>query len=128
MNEDRKSTPPDLQELRDRIGACDREILDLLKKRLDIAAQLTPIKLERALPFRDTAREDQVLEGVRSLAAARGLGRAGGPPGGPPNPPPCTHSPSVASLIDPGLTPPPGVTAALTRVWRRRSRWPGSPP
>jgi chorismate mutase/prephenate dehydratase len=68
-----KEKTGDLRRLRDRIESCDREILDLFRRRLDLASSIAQIKLESALPFRDAAREDQVLSHIRQLASERGL-------------------------------------------------------
>jgi chorismate mutase/prephenate dehydratase len=66
--------PPDrLQELREQIEAVDRHLLGLLRKRQDLATEVADVKLDRALPFRDAAREDQVLSHIRHLASERGL-------------------------------------------------------
>ncbi len=63
----------DLESLRDRIEEADRQILERLKERLDLAGTIASIKLRQALPFRDTAQEDRVLEHLRRLAGERGL-------------------------------------------------------
>src|SRR5262249_1710070 len=64
---------PELERLRERIEECDARILDSMKERLDLAAQVAMVKLDRALPFRDGTREDQVLARLRRIAGERGL-------------------------------------------------------
>jgi chorismate mutase/prephenate dehydratase len=66
-------TPKDMQRIRTAIEAVDREILAQLRKRMDLAAAIAAAKLESAAPFRDQAREQQVLDRVRRLAAEGGL-------------------------------------------------------
>ncbi len=63
----------DLEGLRDLVLGCDERILDLLKERLDLAAAIAGVKIERALPFRDGTREDKVIAHLRRLAGERGL-------------------------------------------------------
>jgi chorismate mutase/prephenate dehydratase len=71
--EEQRAREDGLHELRSRIEEFDRRILDLLKERLDLAAPIARLKLERALPFRDSGREDQVFARLRQLAGERGL-------------------------------------------------------
>jgi len=62
----------ELSELRARLDATDREILEKLKERLDLVAEVASLKAE-GLPFlRDHRREGEVLE--RAEAGARELG------------------------------------------------------
>lgn len=63
----------DLERLREQIEDADRRVLDLLKERLDLAGAVASVKLKQALPFRDTAQEDRVLEHLRRMAGERGL-------------------------------------------------------
>jgi chorismate mutase/prephenate dehydratase len=60
--------PRELGSIREEITECDRRILALLKQRLDLAATIARVKLTQALPFRDPAREDHLLDDVRRLA------------------------------------------------------------
>lgn len=64
---------PDLDALRQAIEAVDREILDRLRRRMDLVEGVASAKLQGAFPFRDRPREERVLLGVRRLAAERGL-------------------------------------------------------
>lgn len=63
----------DLERLRDLIEGCDERILDLLKERLDLAVAIAGVKIDRALPFRDGTREDEVIAHLRRLAGERSL-------------------------------------------------------
>jgi len=64
---------PDLPGLRDRITALDRRLLGLLAERMRLSDDVASAKLGAASPFRDPAREDQVLQRVRNIAAELGL-------------------------------------------------------
>ncbi len=57
-----------LQSIRERIGAIDRELLMLLKKRMAVVEDVAQSKLRTASPFRDHEREERVLQGVRQMA------------------------------------------------------------
>ena len=65
--------PRDLQALRESIEALDREILALLKRRMECVERVAEAKLETATPFRDLLREDQVIQRVRHAAVELGL-------------------------------------------------------
>jgi len=60
--------PRDLQALREEIEKLDRDILGLLKRRMEQVEQVAEAKLEAASPFRDPLRENQVLQRVRHAA------------------------------------------------------------
>jgi chorismate mutase/prephenate dehydratase len=64
---------PDLQALREAIEGIDREILALLRRRMTHAEQVAATKIRAAFPFRDEAREEQVLQRVRHAAVEQGL-------------------------------------------------------
>lgn len=64
---------PDLQALREAIEGIDREILALLRRRMTFAEQVAATKVRAAFPFRDEAREEQVLQRVRHAAVEQGL-------------------------------------------------------
>jgi chorismate mutase / prephenate dehydratase len=64
---------PDLETLRSDIERIDQEILDALRRRMDLADDIARAKLAAASPFRDPRREDLVLRKVREAAAAHGL-------------------------------------------------------
>src|SRR3712207_5368134 len=64
---------PDLDTLRSDIERIDQEILDALRRRMDLADDIARAKLAAASPFRDPRREDLVLRKVREAAATHGL-------------------------------------------------------
>lgn len=59
---------PDLQALREELEGIDREILALLRRRLERTEAVVESKLARAFPFRDEEREELVLARVRRIA------------------------------------------------------------
>ena len=59
----------DLTHLREGIEGLDRELLDLLRRRMGFSDEVADAKLQAASPFRDRPREEQVLQRVRHLAA-----------------------------------------------------------
>jgi chorismate mutase/prephenate dehydratase len=63
----------DLTDLRDRIDAVDRQIIQLLAERLRIVEEVALAKLEAASPFRDRGREERLLLRLREHATAAGL-------------------------------------------------------
>ncbi len=67
------SAPEDLESLRSRIEAIDRELLGLISQRMDLAEAIAATKLSRAHPFRDPRREDELLVRVRKIATEAGL-------------------------------------------------------
>ena len=64
------SNEPDLASLRASIERIDRELLTLLKERMEVVEGVARAKLATAVPFRDPSREEQVLQRVRHTAAA----------------------------------------------------------
>jgi chorismate mutase/prephenate dehydratase len=64
---------PDIQALRERIEAIDREILDALRRRMEAVDEVVEAKLDAASPLRDPPREEHVLARVREQAAELGL-------------------------------------------------------
>lgn len=60
---------PAVQALRERIGACDRSILETVNARLDLVRELHALKRERGYPVIDAGREQRLLD---SLVAANG--------------------------------------------------------
>lgn len=64
---------PDLEALRISIETIDAEILDALRRRMDVADDIARTKLAAASPLRDPRREDLVLRKVREVATAHGL-------------------------------------------------------
>ena len=63
----------DLQSLREAIEDADRELLAVLRRRMDLVEEVVRAKLDSAWPFRDPAREEQILQRVRHAAAEQGL-------------------------------------------------------
>lgn len=64
---------PDLETLRISIERIDTEILDALRRRMDLADDIARTKLAAAAPLRDPRREDLVLRKVREAATRYGL-------------------------------------------------------
>lgn len=57
-----------LNELREEINETDEQIVELFKKRMNIAANVAEYKKERGLPVLDAARERALLERISQLA------------------------------------------------------------
>lgn len=64
---------PELQSLREELEAIDREILQLLKHRMERVEKVATVKIRAAYPFRDQQREELVLQRVRKAAVELGL-------------------------------------------------------
>jgi chorismate mutase/prephenate dehydratase len=74
MSDDRQVVRPlDLSHLREGIEELDRELLALLRRRMEVSEKVAQAKIDAASPFRDRPREDQVLQRVRHVAADMGL-------------------------------------------------------
>ncbi|MCP3143317.1 bifunctional chorismate mutase/prephenate dehydratase [Pyxidicoccus xibeiensis] len=67
------TTIPDLEAVRIAIESIDEEILDALRRRMDLADDVARAKLAAAAPFRDQRREDLLLRRIRTRAAEHGL-------------------------------------------------------
>ena len=67
------STIPNLEAVRVAIERIDEEILDALRRRMDLADDVARAKLAAAAPFRDQRREDLLLRRIRTRAAEHGL-------------------------------------------------------
>lgn len=63
----------DLQSLREELEGIDREILNLLKRRMKRVEDVAKVKLDAAVPFRDQQREERVLKRVRRIAVETDL-------------------------------------------------------
>jgi chorismate mutase/prephenate dehydratase len=63
----------DLQAAREAIEKIDHDLMALLRERMDLVEVVANLKLEKAFPFRDPPREEQVLQRVRHSAAEAGL-------------------------------------------------------
>ena len=59
-----------LPELRTQIDAIDRELIGLLEKRMDIAADIASYKRENGLPVLDAEREAEKLAAVSARCRA----------------------------------------------------------
>ncbi len=59
----------DLNKLREEINAIDREMVELFKKRMTIAASVAEYKKEHGLPVLDAARERALLARVSDMAS-----------------------------------------------------------
>ncbi len=64
---------PDIQGLREGIEGVDRELLRLLRRRMELVDRIATAKIKAASPFRDQQREEQVLQRVRGAAVELGL-------------------------------------------------------
>jgi len=62
-----------LDELRIQIDAIDVELIDLLQKRMQVVQHVGVYKKAHALPPRDVARWEQVIDTVTREAKKRGL-------------------------------------------------------
>jgi chorismate mutase/prephenate dehydrogenase len=62
-----------LDELRDRIAALDRQIIDLVAERQRVSDQIGTVKRAAGRATRDFRREKQVIDAARSYAAACGV-------------------------------------------------------
>ncbi len=67
------ATPSGLAELRKRIDAVDREVLELLRKRMQIVAEVAQFKRKEQVDIRDYERERQILDARRARAIELGL-------------------------------------------------------
>jgi chorismate mutase/prephenate dehydratase len=67
------SSPTDLQSLREAIEEADHQLLAALRRRMDLVEEVVRAKLDSAWPFRDPAREEQILQRVRHAAVEQGL-------------------------------------------------------
>lgn len=66
-------TGAELQAFRDEIETIDRELLQLLRRRMERVEQVATVKIKAAYPFRDHEREEFVLQRVRKAAVEHGL-------------------------------------------------------
>lgn len=51
----------DIKELRDEIDILDKELVELLEKRLDIVTEVARYKIANNIPVLDSSREEEVL-------------------------------------------------------------------
>ena len=66
-------TQDDLQGIREAIERVDHEILTRLAERMALVERVGEAKLAKAFPFRDPAREGEVLNRIRLAAVEHGL-------------------------------------------------------
>jgi chorismate mutase len=59
--------------LRDEINRLNEEILEKIRERVRVALRIGEVKKRHGMPVVDRAREEAVLNHVKSLAADRGL-------------------------------------------------------
>lgn len=71
-----KPTPPELQSLRARIDAIDRQVLELLAKRMRVVEEVAAVKRAHGLPIRDWVREREVFAARARVAEELGLAAA----------------------------------------------------
>jgi len=62
-----------IEELRSQIDKLNREIVELLAKRMEVAGEIAEYKRQRGLPVHVPEREKQVIENVKNLAKEKGL-------------------------------------------------------
>lgn len=71
------SSPPELHEAREHIDQLDRELVELLARRAEIARRAGQAKAQAGQPVLDTAREEALIASRRAWARERGLDEAG---------------------------------------------------
>jgi prephenate dehydrogenase len=71
------SRSPQLQEVRDVIDTLDRELLDLLARRMELARRAAHAKAELGTPVLDPTREARLLEDRRTWATEKGIDAQG---------------------------------------------------
>ena len=59
--------------LRDRIMECDRELIDILRRRLDLVREIGDLKERLGIPVTDPRREAAVVRRAAELAREEGL-------------------------------------------------------
>ena len=59
--------------LRDRIMECDRELIDILRRRLDLVREIGSLKERLGIPVTDPRREAAVVRKAAELAREEGL-------------------------------------------------------
>lgn len=59
--------------LRDRIMECDRELIDILRRRLDLVREIGDLKDRLGIPVTDPRREAEVVRRAAALAREEGL-------------------------------------------------------
>jgi chorismate mutase len=67
------SPQDELTRCREEIAAIDRELIALLRKRVDLGRRTGVLKREMGLPILDPGREAQVIRGAVEAARTEGL-------------------------------------------------------
>ncbi|MBS1263499.1 MAG: Chorismate mutase [Methanonatronarchaeales archaeon] len=62
-----------IDELREEVSEIDRQVVELLYRRMDLAVQINRAKVSAGKPVRDEERVNEVLEDVTDLATELGL-------------------------------------------------------
>ena len=62
-----------MSEIRERIDAVDRRIVQLLVERSALVGEVVHYKQVRTMPVVDRQREDEMLEHIETVAAGEGL-------------------------------------------------------
>jgi chorismate mutase len=62
-------TDPALERLRAQVAATDREILELVNRRLELVREIRARKLARGIAFVDPGQEERLLARLRELNA-----------------------------------------------------------
>ena len=57
----------ELSELRKEIDALDRQLVDILERRMDVAAGIAAVKAENGIPVLDAARETEKIASIRAM-------------------------------------------------------------
>lgn len=62
-----------IEELRAEIDKLNKEMVELLAKRMEVAGEIAEYKRQRGLPVHVPEREKQVIENVKNIAKEKGL-------------------------------------------------------
>jgi chorismate mutase / prephenate dehydratase len=60
-------TDPDLERLREQVAATDRDILELVNRRLELVREIRAHKDEQGVAFVDPGQEERLLARLREL-------------------------------------------------------------
>lgn len=58
----------EIKDLREMIDSLDREIVELLVKRMNVSAEVAAYKIKNNMPVLDKSREEALLEKIASLS------------------------------------------------------------
>ncbi|MBR5501660.1 MAG: chorismate mutase [Oscillospiraceae bacterium] len=59
----------ELLQIRDKIDAVDKQLVELFCARMELCAEIAQVKKQQGLPVLDSTREQQKLQAVAALAA-----------------------------------------------------------